>query len=153
MTPVGSSSSRLHDLNAFTPFTARQDKFLKEMNLPNKPSLFQNVYSVEGNIGSGKSTLLKHFEKRGFTVIQEPVDNLWYKYLPMMYKDVKRWGMTFQFEVLFWYLELREKILPQLLEQDPDQIIVIERSAHSGLYIFIKNLRDAGLMTEWEHDL
>merc|ERR1719499_2811754 len=124
MTPVGSSSSRLHDLNAFTPFTARQDKFLKEMNLPNKPSLFQNVYSVEGNIGSGKSTLLKHFEKRGYTVIQEPVDNVWHDYLPIMYGDVKRWGMTFQMEVLFWYQKLRDNILPDLMKDDPNRTII-----------------------------
>lgn len=152
MTPVGTQFSRLHELNLLTPFTARQDKFLKEMAEPT-PTRFENVFVVEGNIGSGKSTLLKHFEKRGFTVIQEPVDNLWAKYLPRMYKDVKRWGMTFQFEVLFWYLELRDKILPRLLKDNSQRTIVIERSAHSGLYIFIKNLRQSNLMTEWEYDL
>merc|ERR1712141_682949 len=53
---------------------------------------FKNVICIEGNIGCGKSTLLKQCEEAGYQVLQEPVACTWYKYLPLLYEDSKRWG-------------------------------------------------------------
>lgn len=112
---------------------------------------FENVVTVEGNIGCGKSTLLKGFEELGVKVIQEPVDNIWHKFLPLLYEDTKRWGCTFQFEVFFWYQKLRDQILPQVLNEH--KFVVIERSPHSSYHVFCKNLAAQQKLNEWEFDL
>jgi len=113
------------------------------------PPIFPNVICIEGNIGSGKSTLLKQLESE-FTVIQEPVATVWAKYLPLLYGDSKRWGMTFQMEALHWFNKLRTQILPQLLSQ---KVIIVERSPQSSTKIFARNMFHNGVITEWEHDV
>jgi len=138
--------------NTYSPFTVRQNKL--EENLLNQyrsPSIpqFKNVICIEGNIGSGKSTLLRQLESRGYTVLQEPVNKTWYKYLPLLYSDPKRWGMTFQVEVLQWFDELRRKLLPALRNES---CVIVERSAQSSFYIFVSNLYKCGQMCDWEYE-
>lgn len=136
---------------AFTPFTQRQHNFLSAHPFEKQTPFFHNVYTIEGNIGSGKSTLLKKLEDRGIKVIQEPVDNIWQKFLPKLYGDVKRWGCTFQFEVFFWYQRLCDQILPDVLKEH--KYVVIERSPHSSFRVFCRNLLNSGKIEEWEFDL
>jgi len=142
-------------LRSLSPFTKKQciftDSLINDLRRSTKNHLFElksfpNVVCVEGNIGCGKSTLLKNCEIAGYTVLQEPVNQTWNKYLPLLYSDPKRWGCTFQLEVLHWFNKLRTLILPSL----KDQIIVIERSPQSSFYIFCQNLFDSGLISEWE---
>eukprot|EP00494_Astrolonche_serrata_P031574 UN31843 len=145
----------------FSPFTQKQCIFTESLINDLKRSTsgnhlfrleaFPNVVSVEGNIGVGKSTLLKNLEKEGYTVLQEPVNSTWFKYLPLLYSDPKRWGCTFQLEVLHWFNKLRTLILPQLADQSKP--IIIERSPQSSFYIFCQNLYDSGLMSEWEVEI
>jgi len=139
-------------MDIFTPFTHRQHLFLSEMGngFSNAP-FFENVITVEGNIGCGKSTLLKGLEEIGVKVIQEPVDNIWHRFLPMLYEDPKRWGCTFQFEVFFWYQRLRDQILPEVLGKH--SFVAIERSPHSSFHVFCKNLRNQKNVNDWEFDL
>ena len=51
----------------------------------------------------GKSTLLKKLSANGFTVIPEPINDIWGNYLPQLYKDLKRWGFCFQMEAMDWF--------------------------------------------------
>jgi len=142
-------------IRSLSPFTKKQciftESLINDLRRSTKNHLFElksfpNVVCVEGNIGCGKSTLLKNCEMAGYTVLQEPVNQTWNKYLPLLYSDPKRWGTTFQLEVLHWFNKLRTLILPSL----KNQIIVIERSPQSSFYIFCQNLFDSGLITEWE---
>eukprot|EP01084_Bolivina_argentea_P119797 212385_1 len=73
------------------------------------------VVCVEGNIGSGKSTLLSNLKKRGFTVIEEPVNDIWGQYLPRLYQDLTRWGFCFQMEAMDWFRQLQSKKFEQEL--------------------------------------
>jgi len=161
---VGSTPQRAEDapklphpssIRSLSPFTKKQciftESLINDLRRSTKNHLFElksfpNVVCVEGNIGCGKSTLLKNCEMAGYTVLQEPVNQTWNKYLPLLYSDPKRWGTTFQLEVLHWFNKLRTLILPSL----KNQIIVIERSPQSSFYIFCQNLFDSGLITEWE---
>ncbi len=62
---------------------------------------------------------------------------MWAKYLPLLYGDSKRWGMTFQMEALHWFNKLRTQILPELLSQ---KVIIVERSPQSSTKIFARNM-------------
>lgn len=141
----------MEKISVFTPFTHRQHLFLSEYSNIGKTPFFENVITVEGNIGCGKSTLLKGLEDIGIKVIQEPVDNIWHKFLPKLYEDPTRWGCTFQFEVFFWYQRLRDQILPEVLGNH--SFVAIERSPHSSYHVFCKNLLKQGNLSEWEFDL
>lgn len=134
-----------------TPFTKKQAAFEKKITDKYRyiPPIFPNVICIEGNIGSGKSTLLKQLESH-FTVIQEPVATVWAKYLPLLYGDSKRWGMTFQMEALHWFNKLRTQILPELLSQ---KVIIVERSPQSSTKIFARNMFHNGVITKWEHEV
>eukprot|EP01084_Bolivina_argentea_P062109 113567_1 len=83
-------------------------------HLKHKKSL-PYVLCVEGNIGSGKSTLLSNLSARGFTVIEEPVNDIWGQYLPRLYDDLKRWGFCFQMEAMDWFRQLQSKKFEHLL--------------------------------------
>jgi len=113
---------------------------------------------IEGNIGSGKSTLLDGLDQRGYWVEQEPVTERWGKHLPTLYSDQKRWGFTFQIEVVDWYKELVQKL--QKSNQNTrtavgggHQIKIVERSPLSTYQIFGKNLRYQGNLSDWEMKL
>merc|ERR1740137_475030 len=72
-----------------------------------EPALYiPGTICVEGNIGSGKSTLLSGLKNAGYTVFEEPVESRWGKHLATLYSDQKRWGFTFQVEVIDWYKHL-----------------------------------------------
>jgi len=73
------------------------------------------VLCVEGNIGSGKSTLLTNLSKHGFTVIPEPVNDIWGQYLPQLYQDLRRWGFCFQMEAMDWFRQLQSRKFEHLL--------------------------------------
>jgi len=73
------------------------------------------VICVEGNIGSGKSTLLENLKQSGFTVIEEPVTDIWGQYLPQLYQDLKRWGFCFQMEAMDWFRQLQSRKFAQIL--------------------------------------
>jgi len=79
------------------------------------------VICVEGNIGSGKSTLLTNLGKSGFTVIEEPVNDIWGQYLPQLYDDIKRWGFCFQMEAMDWFRQLQSRKFAQILIRMKEQ--------------------------------
>jgi len=154
VTPFNRKKQDRTETTYYSPFTKRQENI--EQNLIQQYEkrkhirCFPRVMCIEGNIGSGKSTLLRELEKKGFCVLQEPVNKTWCKFLPLMYSDPKRWGMTFQLEVLNWFHTLGEKILPELSKSHPR--IIVERSPMSSFFIFCSNLYSEANMTDWEYD-
>lgn len=96
-------------------------------------------FSIIGNIGSGKSTLLSSLESSGFNVVYEPV-NQW-SFLPLFYKDMSRWGFTFQVQVLNTFIQ----------QQHSGNIF--ERSSWESCYIFGKNLYQQKLISAGEYEL
>jgi len=86
----------------------------------------------------------------GVTVIQEPVSTIWSKFLPLLYSDPKRWGMTFQSEVFHWYHKLQTTILPKLKNE---KLIVVERSAQTSFYVFCENMFDGEIISPWEYSI
>jgi len=88
---------------------------------PKPKQMLPYVICVEGNIGSGKSTLLTNLGKSGFTVIEEPVSEIWGQYLPQLYEDIKRWGFCFQMEAIDWFRQLQSKKFAQILIQMKQQ--------------------------------
>jgi len=94
-------------------FSALSDPYLDPTLQPKQELPY--VICVEGNIGSGKSTLLTNLSKSGFTVIEEPVTDIWGKYLPQLYQDIKRWGFCFQMEAMDWFRQLQSKKFAQIL--------------------------------------
>ena len=63
-----------------------------------KSTMSPKIISIEANIGAGKSTLLNRLEKRGYTVVYEPIDEWTHgdNLLQHMYQDPKRYMLTFQ---------------------------------------------------------
>jgi len=87
------------------------------MNIMKQKKVLPYVICVEGNIGSGKSTLLENLKQCGFTVIEEPVTDIWGQYLPQLYQDLKRWGFCFQMEAMDWFRQLQSRKFAQILAQ------------------------------------
>jgi thymidine kinase len=111
--------------------------------------------TVEGNIGSGKSTFLQYFKKsEKVEVLFEPVD-MWKSVrgnntLDLMYKDAKRWSLTFQS-----YVQLT--MLMNHTKKHTSPVKLLERSLFSAQYCFVENLYrqggmpdvDYAVITEW----
>jgi len=120
-------------------------------------SCIPGTICVEGNIGSGKSTLLSGLKKAGYIVYEEPVESRWAKHLVTLYSDQRRWGFTFQIEVVDWYKHLVEILQDRAGEPavggGRSKIKIVERSPISTYEIFGKNLRNMGYITDWEMKL
>ena len=132
------------------------------------------VYSIEGNIGSGKSTLIRELEKvlksisyqcenkgNGSTAgtitkipivyLQEPV-NEWNKItdkngesiLSKFYKDQEKYSFSFQ---MMAYIS-RIAALRQAIRENPESIIICERSVYTDYNVFAKMLYDDGKIEE-----
>ena len=108
------------------------------------------VISVEGNIGSGKSTLLKYLTSdlklsRPIVFLQEPVDE-WQQImseegesmLQKFYKNKARYAFSFQ---MMAYIS-RLALLKKSVEENPDAIIITERSLYTDRFVFAKMLYD-----------
>nr|XP_037283177.1 thymidine kinase 2, mitochondrial-like isoform X1 [Rhipicephalus microplus] len=104
--------------------------------------------AVEGNIGSGKTTFLEGCKRFvDTTVLIEPV-NIWrdlqgHNLLELMYKEPKRWSLTFQTYVQLTMMQLH-------LEPVLTPVKLIERSLQSARYVFVENLYRSGHMTSLE---
>lgn len=123
-----------------------------------KPSLcIPGTICVEGNIGSGKSTLLAGLKKAGYIVYEEPVESRWAEHLVRLYSDQKRWGFTFQIEVVDWYKHLVGDLQNSIGKPGGGENVIplkiVERSPISTYEIFGKNLKNMGNMNKWEMKL
>lgn len=105
--------------------------------------------AVEGNIASGKTSLLNYFANvPKVQVLAEPV-NKWrnvydHNTLDLMYKDPKRWSLTFQTYVQLTMLDLH-------LQPAVKPVTLMERSIYSARYCFVENLFNSGYMPDVEY--
>ena len=129
------------------------------------------IYSVEGNIGSGKSTLVRHLKdnlkqiyyenpfskgdmgstqdiiKKNIIYLLEPVDE-WMKItdndgepiLTKFYKNQEKYAFSFQ---MMAYIS-RIASLRKTIRENPDSIIICERSVYTDFNVFAKMLYDDG---------
>jgi deoxyadenosine/deoxycytidine kinase len=113
------------------------------------------IITVEGNIGSGKSTLLKNLETMNhdnLVFVPEPVSE-WLNIkagdknaLELFYENQKE--NSFWFQVLAYITRLRN--LLTIIENNPNKIIICERSIYTDKYVFAKMLYEAGNISEIE---
>lgn len=104
------------------------------------------LISIEGNIGSGKSTVLKLLKQncdKSIVFIDEPVsewqtieDSSGKNILELFYADKKKYSFTFQ--ILAYITRLR-KIL-DVIKNNQDKIIIMERSIYTDKFVFAKML-------------
>lgn len=110
------------------------------------------IFSLDGNIGSGKSTLLKRLQEsyeNDIIFLTEPVD-IWQgikdeegnDMLTKFYGDLEKYSFHFQ---MMAYISRLEKLI-NTLKQNPDAIIITERSIFTDRYVFAKMLYDSGNM-------
>jgi deoxyadenosine/deoxycytidine kinase len=108
------------------------------------------IITIEGNIGSGKSTLLAHLREKYKTnlnilFLREPVDE-WENIkdengitmLQKFYSDQKTYSFPFQ---MMAYIS-RLALLKEAIKNNPDAIIITERSLVTDKMVFAKMLYD-----------
>lgn len=117
------------------------------------------IFTLEGNIGAGKSTLLAALENQKFSqdhvVVFEPV-NEWMNAKPsgadgpsifeMYYADKKKYGFMFQ----MFALQTRMAHMAEIIENNPNKIIICERCHLTDREIFAKMLAEQGIISEQE---
>lgn len=134
-----------------------------------------HIFSIEGNIGSGKSTLVRNLKetlkilylehptstgdmgstqdivKRNIIYLLEPVDE-WMTIkdkegepiLTKFYKDQEKYAFSFQMMAYISRIaNLRKKI-----RENPNSIIICERSVYTDFNVFAKMLYDDGKIEE-----
>jgi len=119
------------------------------------------IFTIDGNIGSGKSTLLNHLKQhcksnQNIIFADEPVsewqsicDKNGSSMLEKFYKDQKKYSFSFQ---MMAYIS-RLDILRKIVKQNPDSIIVTERSLHTDRLVFAKMLFDSELIEDVNYQI
>ena len=119
------------------------------------------IISIEGNIGSGKSTLVTSL-KQHFTnwlpisFVDEPVqvwsnikDTDGESILEKFYADQKSYSFSFQ---MMAYIS-RVSALREAVRNNPDGIIITERSVQTDRNVFAKMLYDQGQIREVDYQI
>ena len=117
------------------------------------------IISIEGNIGSGKSTLIKHLHERfsdnnhvmPIIFLKEPVEQ-WAEItdkngvtmLEKFYDDKEKYSFPFQ---IMAYIS-RLSLLKEARDNNPDAIIISERSLHTDKHVFAQMLYDSDMIEE-----
>lgn len=100
---------------------------------------------VAGNIGSGKTTLTRMladyygWEPKYESVTQNP-------YLEDYYKDIPRWSYNLE----TYFLARRFKDMLDISRSD--KVVVQDRTILEGVYIFVKNNKDLGNLSERDYE-
>ena len=121
------------------------------------------IFSIEGNIGSGKSTLVKELQKsvpnildKKVVYVQEPL-NEWSKIkdkkgetiLEKFYADQHKYAFSFQ---MMAYIS-RLALLRNVVRENPDAIIITERSVFTDREVFAKMLYDEGKIEDVDYQI
>ena len=121
------------------------------------------VISIEGNIGSGKSTLLSHLKQSlsaenvpQIIFLQEPVDE-WENIkdeqgntmIQKFYGDQTKYSFSFQ---MMAYIS-RLALLKKSIEENPNAIVITERSLFTDKFVFAKMLYDSKKMESVEYQI
>ena len=108
------------------------------------------IITIDGNIGSGKTTLEKVLKERfnlPVIYVREPVDD-WELFkdnegttiLKLFYSNPSKYGFPFQIMAFI----TRLKLLKDAIKQNPNSIIITERSLYTDKLVFAKMLFDTG---------
>ena len=119
-----------------------------------------SIVSIEGNIGSGKSTLIEHLKKnyrrKDIVYLEEPVkewsnikDKNGTNILVKFYEDQKKYSFAFQMMAYISRLDL----LRRAIKENPDSIIITERSLYTDKYVFAKMLFDNEKIEDIEYNI
>ena len=121
------------------------------------------IFNVEGNIGSGKSTLVRILEKEikcinsiPIIYVQEPVDE-WNTIkdkngetiLEKFYSNQHKYAFSFQ---MMAYIS-RLSLVKQIIRDNPNAIIICERSVFTDKEVFAKMLYDDGKIEEVNYQI
>jgi len=121
------------------------------------------IVSVDGNIGSGKSTLLANLKNLiGFNknkkiiFLKEPVDE-WEMIkdakgntmLQKFYADQERYSFSFQ---MMAYIS-RLALLKTAIKENPNSIIITERSLYTDRFVFAKMLFESGKIEDVNYQI
>jgi deoxyadenosine/deoxycytidine kinase len=119
------------------------------------------IISIDGNIGSGKSTLLAYL-KEHFTYdeniifLKEPVDewenikdNEGKTILQNFYENQKKYSFSFQ---MLAYIS-RLNLIKEAIKNNPNAIIITERSLYTDKMVFAKMLYDDGLINSIDYQI
>lgn len=131
--------------NLYTPNTIE--------SMADAPTRFPyKIISIEGNIGSGKTTLLANIKKtlgtnKNVVFLKEPVDT-WetikdaqgQTMLQKFYADQEKYSFPFQMMAYITRLTL----LRTAIRENPNAIIITERSLYTDKMVFAKMLHDNG---------
>ena len=121
------------------------------------------IFSIEGNIGSGKSTLVKilseklhHIAHTPVIYVQEPVsewDNIKDRngktILEKFYADQHKYAFSFQ---MMAYIS-RLALLKRVIKENPNAILITERSVFTDKEVFAKMLYDEGKIEEVNYQI
>jgi len=108
------------------------------------------LVSIEGNIGSGKSTALTELERRGYTVVREPIDQ-WSSTLKLFYEDPAKYSFLLQARILTELVRAREAVLRNSLIRHKNNVIFFERS-QKGAKVFVEVAVMNGTMNDAEKE-
>ena len=109
--------------------------------------------SIEGNIGSGKSTLIEELKLRfpAIIFVDEPVkdwdlihDENGNTMLQKFYEDKSKYAFAFQMMAFI----SRLKLLRKARRENPDAVIITERSLYTDKLVFAKMLFEKGFIED-----
>jgi deoxyadenosine/deoxycytidine kinase len=119
------------------------------------------IYSIEGNIGSGKSTFVKilkqmYTDSNKYIFMEEPVE-IWEtiqdkngtNIIEKFYKEQDKYAFSFQ---MMAYIS-RLSMLRKIVKENPNKIIICERSLYTDKNVFAKMLYDSGKIEEVEYQI
>tara|TARA_B100001094_G_scaffold79230_1_gene75519 strand:- start:387 stop:1082 length:696 start_codon:yes stop_codon:yes gene_type:complete len=123
------------------------------------------IYSIEGNVGSGKSTLVAELQKQlekqdlGVKVLfaPEPVESWLQVVDPVSQKNIielfyaDQDTYSFSFQMLAYITRLN--LITDMVRENPDAIIISERSVYTDRAVFARMLFDSGKMKPVEYQI
>lgn len=105
--------------------------------------------AVTGNIGAGKTTLAQLLAHHyGWNVLYEAVDGN--PYLADFYGDMERWAFNLQIYFLNSRFE-QVKYIRDTLKDESGRTLIQDRTIYEDAYIFARNLRESGTMSERDY--
>ena len=110
------------------------------------------IFNIEGNIGCGKTTLLSNISNKykNIILVKEPIHK-WEKHLNLFYKDMNRWSLLLQYQILNDYDHEYNNIKEHNNIKEYTTYI-FERSMKTSFDVFAKNLHNNKNITDIEMD-